>query len=170
MAKKQYASGRSRQRAERAKRTQARNVVTMNKASEKSAKETARKTAARRPDPPKGTRVKTSQRPKDDFPGLVGSKPRPKPKRSYPKDVTKRDSPSPKRKYPTRQDGKRKNVASATSKKITKPKKRSVVDNLIDGLTTSLAPVPKAIGKGVKKHWIDARPLTKYLESRKNKK
>ena len=133
----------------------------MNKASEKSAKETARKTATA----PKGTRIKTSQGvPKSSLSGLAG-----KPKRSYPKDVTKRDSPSPKRKYPTRQDGERKNVASAESKKITKPKKRSTMDNVIDGLT-SLAPIPKAIGKGVKKHWIDARPLTKYLENRKKKK
>ena len=108
MAKKLYASGRSRQRAERAKRTQARNVVTMNK----SAKETARKTAARSPDAPKGTRIKTSQGVPKSSSGLAG-----KPKRSYPKDVTKRDSPSPKRKYPTRQDGERKNVASAKSKK-----------------------------------------------------
>lgn len=107
MAKKLYASGRSRQRAERAKRTQARNVVTMNKVSEKQAKETARKTAARRPDAPKGTRIKTSQGVPKSSSGLAG-----KPKRSYPKDVTKRDAPKAGRfgggtpkKYPTRGGG-----------------------------------------------------------------
>ena len=117
--RKLYASGRSRQKAQQAKRTQPRNVVTMQKPAAKAPSKAPSKPAAK---------AKT--------------------KRSIPKDVTKKVTSSPNRKYPTRQDGKRAKVASATSKKITKPKKRSVADNFIDGLT-SVAPIPKAIRKGI---------------------
>ena len=136
--RKLYASGRSRQKAQQAKRTQPRNVVTMQKPKAK----TASKPAAKAP-----------SKPAAKAPSKAPSKPaaKAKTKRSIPKDVTKKVTSSPKRKYPTRQDGKRAKVASATSKKITKPKKRSVVDNFIDGLTfIAPVPVPPRIPKAIR--------------------
>ena len=94
--RKLYASGKSRQKAQQAKRTQPRNVVTMQK-----------------------PKAKTVSKPKAKTPSKPATKA--KTKRSIPKDVTKKVTSSPKRKYPTRQDGKRAKVASATSKKITSP-------------------------------------------------
>ena len=137
--RKLYASGRARQKAQQAKRTQPRNVVTMQKPKAKTVSNPKAKT-------PSKPAAKAPSKPAAKAPSKAPSKPaaKAKTKRSIPKDVTKKVTSSPKRKYPTRQDGKRAKVASATSKKITKPKKRSVADNFIDGLT-SVAPIPKAI-------------------------
>ena len=128
--RKLYASGRARQKAQQAKRTQPRNVVTMQKPAAKAPSKPAAKAPSKAPSKP-AAKAKT--------------------KRSIPKDVTKKVTSSPKRKYPTRQDGKRAKVASATSKKITKPKKRSVADNFIDGLTfIAPVPVPPRIPKAIR--------------------
>ena len=102
--RKLYASGRSRQKAQQAKRTQPRNVVTMQKPKAKTVS---------------NPKAKTPSKPAAKAPSKPAAKA--KTKRSIPKDVTKKVTSSPKRKYPTRQDGKRAKVASAVSKKITKP-------------------------------------------------
>lgn len=104
--RKLYASGRARQKAQQAKRTQPRNVVTMQKPKAKTVSNPKAKTAS-----------KPAAKP------VAKAAAKPKTKRSIPKDATKKNAPKAGRfgggtpkKYPTRGGGIRTNRGRITRK------------------------------------------------------